>query len=239
MILLYYISDITLVMCVFCRRSTLICELGESGTLENGEMSPNVQLWASVFLTQSRLQRSKEIYTAVAKVMIVGRQKRTAVRRLSPPTFGLCCVVALFFTMFDDANGQAQPIPVQEQQLPPAQPTAPWYETLPAVAMDYKVIIDPGKEDCYFQFVNPGATFYASAQVWINNKRLKWFLTASVLIKYLITSLLLTGAERWWWDGWFCRKTSQRADRSPVPVESQFRLPRSRVYGRLLQCLYW
>lgn len=41
----------------------------------------------------------------------------------------------------------------------------PWYETLPAVAMDYKVHIDPGKEDCYFQYVNPGATFYVSFQV--------------------------------------------------------------------------
>lgn len=43
--------------------------------------------------------------------------------------------------------------------------TRPWYETLPAVAMDYKVHIDAGKEDCYFQFVNPGATFYVSFQV--------------------------------------------------------------------------
>ncbi|XP_060528217.1 transmembrane emp24 domain-containing protein B [Cylas formicarius] len=40
-----------------------------------------------------------------------------------------------------------------------------WYENLPAVAMDYKVHIDPGKEDCYFQYVNPGATFYVSFQV--------------------------------------------------------------------------
>ena len=44
----------------------------------------------------------------------------------------------------------------------------PWYETLPAVAMDYKVHIDPGKEDCYFQYVNAGATFYVSFQVSIN-----------------------------------------------------------------------
>ncbi|XP_046390547.1 transmembrane emp24 domain-containing protein 6 [Ischnura elegans] len=43
--------------------------------------------------------------------------------------------------------------------------TVPWYESLPAVAMDYKVHIDPGKEDCYFQYVNPGATFYVSFQV--------------------------------------------------------------------------
>lgn len=42
----------------------------------------------------------------------------------------------------------------------------PWYESLPAVAMDYKVHIDPGKEDCYFQYVNPGATFYVSFQVF-------------------------------------------------------------------------
>lgn len=40
-----------------------------------------------------------------------------------------------------------------------------WFENLPAVAMDYKVHIDPGKEDCYFQYVNPGATFYVSFQV--------------------------------------------------------------------------
>lgn len=42
---------------------------------------------------------------------------------------------------------------------------ANWFENLPAVAMDYKVHIDPGKEDCYFQYVNPGATFYVSFQV--------------------------------------------------------------------------
>lgn len=46
-----------------------------------------------------------------------------------------------------------------------AETTKPWYETLPTVSMDYKVHIDPGKEDCYFQYVNPGATFYVSFQV--------------------------------------------------------------------------
>lgn len=46
-----------------------------------------------------------------------------------------------------------------------AQVTVPWYENLPAVAMDYKVHIDPGKEDCYYQYVNPSATFYVSFQV--------------------------------------------------------------------------
>lgn len=42
---------------------------------------------------------------------------------------------------------------------------APWYENLPAVAMDYKIHIDPGKEDCFYQYVNPGATFYVNFQV--------------------------------------------------------------------------
>lgn len=40
------------------------------------------------------------------------------------------------------------------------------YENLPAVAMDYRVHIDAGKEDCFSQYVNPGATFYVSFQVY-------------------------------------------------------------------------
>ncbi|KAG5344203.1 TMED5 protein, partial [Acromyrmex heyeri] len=47
--------------------------------------------------------------------------------------------------------------------MPPANGFS--YENLPAVAMDYKVHVDAGKEDCYFQYVNPGATFYVSFQV--------------------------------------------------------------------------
>ena len=50
-------------------------------------------------------------------------------------------------------------------QICDSETTVPWYESLPAVAMDYKVHIDAGKEDCYFQYVNPGATFYVSFQV--------------------------------------------------------------------------
>ncbi|CAB0028770.1 unnamed protein product [Trichogramma brassicae] len=57
----------------------------------------------------------------------------------------------------------------QQHFAPPPQhdsnQPSPWYESLPAVAMDYKVHIDPGKEDCYFQYVNPSATFYVSFQV--------------------------------------------------------------------------
>lgn len=48
----------------------------------------------------------------------------------------------------------------------------PWYESLPAVAMDYKVHIDAGKEDCYYQYVQPGATFYVSFQVNLRNFQL-------------------------------------------------------------------
>lgn len=56
-------------------------------------------------------------------------------------------------------------INADEQQTVAEETTVPWYESLPAVAMDYKVHIDPGKEDCYYQYVNPGATFYVSFQV--------------------------------------------------------------------------
>lgn len=45
-----------------------------------------------------------------------------------------------------------------------------WYDHLPAVAMDYKVKIDAGKEDCYYQYVQPGATFYTNFQVFIDVK---------------------------------------------------------------------
>ena len=31
--------------------------------------------------------------------------------------------------------------------------------------MEYKVHVDAGKEDCYWQYVHPGATLYVSAQV--------------------------------------------------------------------------
>lgn len=60
-------------------------------------------------------------------------------------------IVFLLFMLFFDTTEQ--------------QNAVNWFENLPAVAMDYKVHIDPGKEDCYFQYVNPGATFYVSFQV--------------------------------------------------------------------------
>ncbi|XP_067645704.1 transmembrane emp24 domain-containing protein 5 [Eurosta solidaginis] len=58
-----------------------------------------------------------------------------------------------FLTFTASNNGETQEI------------YKPWYENLPAVAMDYKVHIDAGKEDCYFQYVQPGATFYVSFSV--------------------------------------------------------------------------
>ncbi|KZC14423.1 Transmembrane emp24 domain-containing protein 6 [Dufourea novaeangliae] len=41
----------------------------------------------------------------------------------------------------------------------------PWYATLPAIIADYKVHIDAGKEDCYFQYASAGADFYVNFQV--------------------------------------------------------------------------
>jgi len=40
-----------------------------------------------------------------------------------------------------------------------------WFDNLPAVAMEYKVHVDAGKEDCYFQYVAPKAAFYVSFHV--------------------------------------------------------------------------
>lgn len=54
---------------------------------------------------------------------------------------------------------------VGSQEAPQQQEERPWYEALPAVAMDYKVHIEAGKEDCYYQYVQPGSTFYVSFQV--------------------------------------------------------------------------
>lgn len=39
------------------------------------------------------------------------------------------------------------------------------FENAPGIAMDYKVHIDAGKEDCYYQYVHPGATLYVAFQV--------------------------------------------------------------------------
>ena len=40
-----------------------------------------------------------------------------------------------------------------------------WLDAAPGVAMEYKVHVDAAKEDCYHQYVHPGATFYVSYQV--------------------------------------------------------------------------
>ncbi|KAL7647986.1 UNVERIFIED_CONTAM: hypothetical protein RMT77_001602 [Armadillidium vulgare] len=43
---------------------------------------------------------------------------------------------------------------------------ADWlYDNAPGIAMEYKVHIDPGKEDCYWQYVHPGAAIYVNMQV--------------------------------------------------------------------------
>ena len=35
----------------------------------------------------------------------------------------------------------------------------------PGIVMEYKVHIDAGKEDCYWQYVHPDATIYVNMQV--------------------------------------------------------------------------
>uniref|UniRef100_A0A182I1N1 Uncharacterized protein n=1 Tax=Anopheles arabiensis TaxID=7173 RepID=A0A182I1N1_ANOAR len=63
-----------------------------------------------------------------------------------------------------ELGGQHHPPPVVSLQDIPEH-DRPWYEMLPAVAMDYKVHIDAGKEDCYFQYVQQGSTLYVSFHV--------------------------------------------------------------------------
>ena len=49
---------------------------------------------------------------------------------------------------------------------------ANWLDGAPGVAMEYKVHVDAGKEDCYYQYVHEGATLYVSQQVlkgWFPN----------------------------------------------------------------------
>ena len=41
------------------------------------------------------------------------------------------------------------------------------FENAPGIAMEYKVHIDAGKEDCYWQHVHPGATIYVNMQVTV------------------------------------------------------------------------
>lgn len=72
-----------------------------------------------------------------------------------PFSAAIHCSLIVYFLLFasqiNDANGQ-----IEKQ---------PWYDALPAVAMDYKIHLPAGKEDCYYQYVQPGATLYVSFQV--------------------------------------------------------------------------
>ena len=39
------------------------------------------------------------------------------------------------------------------------------FDDAPGIAMEYKIHIDAGKEDCYWQYVHHGATIYINMQV--------------------------------------------------------------------------
>jgi len=86
-----------------------------------------------------------------------GRSRKLASKANMAERWLIFCLSLISLPFF----GQPQVPAATEGQ----ETTVPWYESLPAVAMDYKVHIDPGKEDCYYQYVNPGATFYVSFQV--------------------------------------------------------------------------
>lgn len=104
----------------------------------------------------------------------------------------------------------------------------PWYESLPAVAMDYKVHVDAGKEDCYYQYVQPGAAFYVSFQVS--------YCPAICFHCTQISSqaLSLPGGARWRWNGRVRGATSQWANRAPLSVAGELRVRRSDLNRWLL-----
>nr|CAG4652058.1 EOG090X0AV2 [Triops cancriformis] len=54
------------------------------------------------------------------------------------------------------------------QAVPSEEPSNEHWNNLeasPGIAMEYKVHVDPGREECYYQSVQPGATIYVSFQV--------------------------------------------------------------------------
>merc|ERR1712123_163403 len=87
------------------------------------------------------------------------------------------------FAQMQQQQQQQQQQGVPQPQYPPghavnvAPPTPPpppadasfdssnWLDSAPGIAMEYKVHVEAGKEDCYWQFVHTGATLYVSYQV--------------------------------------------------------------------------
>lgn len=73
----------------------------------------------------------------------------------TPFSSAISCIFLVYFLLL---NGQIENVAGQlEKQA--------WYDALPAVAMDYKIHLPAGKEDCYYQYVQAGATLYVSFQV--------------------------------------------------------------------------
>ena len=60
------------------------------------------------------------------------------------------------------------------------------------LAMDYRVHIDAGKEDCYYQYVDAGATMYTSMSVSILtaklNRSLLYFSITDIIYNLLSNS---------------------------------------------------
>ena len=66
-----------------------------------------------------------------------------------------------------------------------------WLDSAPGVAMEYKVHVDAAKEDCYWQYVHKGATFYMSSQVLKGNCHVP-----AIVVRTSILSKQTTKGER-------------------------------------------
>lgn len=164
-------------------------------------------------------------------------------------TWHTFCVISLLFTILSLVGDVL------------SNPATPWYENLPAVTMDYKVHIDAGKEDCYYQYVQPGATFYASYQVndLISHQyhiflalNCEYFMTKllsidcviswSYFCSFIVVSsdfhFLFPGVERRRWHVRVRGAAPERTDRSPLWMAAKRRIRRSNFLRRILRCLH-
>lgn len=85
------------------------------------------------------------------------------------------------------------------------------FENAPGIAMDYKVHVDAGKEDCYYQYVHPGSTLYVAFQV------LRGGDGQAGKCSHLFRVLLVLIAK---FNRRICRETSKRSNRPSICLES-------------------
>nr|CAG4644190.1 EOG090X0AV2 [Lepidurus arcticus] len=101
------------------------------------------------------LRHKKLEYTVAPTIQVASRHLPT----LNETKLSELIVVTKAGSEHGEGSQEAVPIPSTEGDH--------WstVEASPGIAMEYKVHVDPGKEECYYQSVQAGATIYVSFQV--------------------------------------------------------------------------